>query len=114
MQLHDAVASLLMDVEAQLRMLELWQAEAPKAAALASTEPFAMDSLRLEQWLQFIFLPRLRQLIESGQALPSASGVAPMAVEVFRDTGIASAKLEHLLADIDRLLSDKGVGLEAP
>ena len=53
------VAALLMAIEAQLRQLNLWEEEAPTAEALASSEPFAIDTLSFTQWLQFIFLPTM-------------------------------------------------------
>ena len=53
------VAEVLIDIEAELRRLGLWDAAPPPAEALASTEPFAIDTLTPPQWLQFIFLPTL-------------------------------------------------------
>ncbi len=46
------VAELLIDIEAQLRQLNLWDRTPPSKASLASTEPFCIDTLTLPQWLQ--------------------------------------------------------------
>ena len=58
------VKSLLVDIECELRVLGLWEDEAPSAEALASIEPFAVDTLSFSQWLQFIFVPKLYFIIE--------------------------------------------------
>ena len=99
------IAELLIDIEAELRQLGLWDGVPPSAEALASDQPFSIDTLTLPQWLQFIFLPTIYRLLEQGQALPDRCGIAPMAEIYFQDTGFASAALEAALEKIDLLLS---------
>jgi uncharacterized protein YqcC (DUF446 family) len=77
------VAAVLIDIEAELRQIGCWQAESPPPAALSSEQPFAVDTLNFAQWLQFIFIPRMRFLIDQQQGLPGVSGIAPMAEEYF-------------------------------
>lgn len=103
------VAELLIDIEAELRQLGLWERQSPPAEALASEQPFCIDTLTLPQWLQFIFLPRLYWLLEQDTALPERCGIAPLAEEYFRGTGLASAGLEQTLLRMDEVLSG-GVG----
>ncbi|MGY8909754.1 MAG: YqcC family protein, partial [Flavobacteriales bacterium] len=50
------VAEVLIDIESELRQLGLWDRQVPSNSALASSEPFCVDTLTLPQWLQFIFL----------------------------------------------------------
>lgn len=97
------VSDQLLQLEMELRRQDLWQAEPPAPEALASTEPFCVDTLTLPQWLQFIFLPRMSQLIELEQPLPRQCGIAPVAEEFFRNTGGAEPLIK-LLADIDARL----------
>ena len=104
MSYHE-VHSLLIDLEAELRSLQLWDSEHPGAEALASTEPFAIDTLRFEQWLQFIFLPRMYELIDAQVSLPTVCGIAPMAEETYRDSPIPTGNLVAVLARIDAVLS---------
>jgi uncharacterized protein YqcC (DUF446 family) len=73
------IASLLIDLEAALRVAGLWEQSAPDAKALASVEPFCVDTLEFPQWLQFVFLPRMSALISAGEPLPERSGIAEMA-----------------------------------
>ncbi|MEL7046392.1 MAG: YqcC family protein [Pseudomonadota bacterium] len=97
---------MLIDVEAELRRLRLWDAEPPDAAALASVQPFAIDTLTLPQWLQFIFLPNMYRLIEDNEELPQRCGIVPMAEEFFRGTQLDLGGLLTALRQIDILLSD--------
>jgi uncharacterized protein YqcC (DUF446 family) len=99
------IAEVLIDIEAQLRQLGLWDKIPPSTEALASTEPFCVDTLTLPQWLQFIFLPTLYRMLEEEQALPERCGIAPMAEEFFRGSGLAIGELVNSLVKIDELLS---------
>jgi len=78
-----AVAQQLLLIERELRMQGLWSSTAPTAQALASCEPFCVDTLPLEQWLQWIFLPRMKAIIEDDQPLPAVSGIHAMAEMVY-------------------------------
>ena len=65
-EIIDALNSL----ELGLRELGLWSDNRPDAESLSSTLPFCYDTLEIEQWLQFIFLGRMRELLEQGDDLP--------------------------------------------
>lgn len=105
MSKYIALAEILMDVEKELRELRLWESEPPSAEALASVQPFAVDTLNFAQWLQFIFIPRLYEMIDSRSALPVNCGVAPMAEEYFPPLGLNSYRLVEHLHEIDELLT---------
>lgn len=104
------LASLLLAVTNELHAMELWQEQKPAPEALASVEPFAVDQLSFAQWLQFIFLPRMNQLIETQSPLPLSCSIAPMAVESLkadgRDFADCAALVAHLAA-IDQLLTER-------
>jgi uncharacterized protein YqcC (DUF446 family) len=102
---HIAVAEILLDIESELRALQLWQAQVPTAEALASTQPFAIDTLNFAQWLQFIFIPRMYLLIDANAPLPSNCGIAPMAEEYFSGLQLHSAPLVACLQRMDVLLT---------
>jgi uncharacterized protein YqcC (DUF446 family) len=113
---HITVAELLidlekelMDVEKELRELNLWEFESPPAEALASTQPFSIDTLNFPQWLQFIFLPRLHVMVQESLPLPSSSSVAPMAEQYFGVLSLNSGALVAHLKNIDQLLTHKSV-----
>jgi uncharacterized protein YqcC (DUF446 family) len=101
---HIKVASLLIDIEMELRQTSLWQQTLPAVEALRSREPFCVDTLDFNQWLQFIFLPRMHQLIEAQQALPGACSIAPMAEESLQGV-VGIERLLAVLLKLDRLLT---------
>lgn len=98
-----AVAEILLDIECELRRARLWQEEHPGAEALASDQPFAVDTLAFHQWLQFILLPRLRQLVEERLPLPAACAISPMAEEVYQQQLLVMKPLLQQLQRLDRL-----------
>jgi uncharacterized protein YqcC (DUF446 family) len=102
----DQVTDHLLQIEIELRRLDAWEAEAPPTSAFRSIEPFCIDTMAFNQWLQFVFLERMKVLVESGQPLPTVSAIAPMAEEHFRGRPESGAGLIRTLEAMDQLLSD--------
>lgn len=84
---------------------QLWSDRRPSLAAFSSSAPFACDTMAFEQWLQFIFIPKMYLLIEKQQALPVKIAILPMAEEVYKTTKNVDEVL-MALARIDRLLGE--------
>ena len=103
--IHISIAELLIDVEKELRELQLWEAEMISAEALLSEQPFAIDTMTFPQWLQFIFLPRMYFILEQQMQLPGNCGIAPMAEQYFSVLKLPSSALIAHLQKIDVLLS---------
>lgn len=101
---HKRVSRELDALEQALRVFDLWDSQAPSAQALASTQPFCVDTLNFPQWLQFIFLPRMRMLCEQAMPLPAKCGVAPMCEEYFRALPRSGKTLIEPLQTIDLIL----------
>ncbi|QXH52298.1 YqcC family protein [Pseudomonas fakonensis] len=99
------IADHLLLIERELKVQGWWSDATPSAEALASTVPFAVDSMAFEQWLQWIFLPRMLIILEQGHPLPNASGILVMAETVFTDRPEQSRELRRLLAAFDQLIS---------
>ncbi|NMT65373.1 YqcC family protein [Marinobacter orientalis] len=99
------VAERLLQIETELRRMGAWETDPPPDEALQSTKPFAVDTLEFTQWLQFVFVWRMKVLIENEQPLPEVSGMAPMAEEHFRGRSESGRRLVRELAEMDRLLS---------
>ena len=103
------VVFLLKELELTLQRLSLWQDEAPSDESLASTQPFALDTLEFHQWLQFIFLERMRFMIAAGHPLPTTVAIYPMATEVYKNDLQAYALLLDVLARLGETLSGQPV-----
>lgn len=101
------VADRLLAIEIQLRQMNCWQSEPLAAEKYLSSEPFCLDTMSFEQWLQFVLVARLKQLVEDDQPLPTVSGVAPMAEEHYRSSSGPGQTLIRELAELDKLLCAK-------
>ncbi|MEH8018040.1 YqcC family protein [Rheinheimera muenzenbergensis] len=103
--MSDAVKTLLIELETELKQQQLWSAMPPDAEAMASTLPFCCDTLLLEQWLQFIFLPRLHALLDAQLALPNKIGILPIAEQTFSADSARFSRLLAIIGRIDKTLS---------
>lgn len=102
---HDRVKLVLEQLETQLKQHDLWQSQWPSPEQLASTQPFAIDTLAFHQWLQFILLPRMHALVEGQHPLPEKFAVSPMATHVYRAELAQYRGLIQVLHELDILLS---------
>lgn len=100
------VAEQLLLIERELRVLGWWSDSPPGSEALDSREPFCVDTLEFEQWLQWIFLPRMKVILEQDLPLPNASGIVEMAEMVYATRQADVQVLQKLLAQFDRLITD--------
>jgi len=106
--LRGELVSLLAGAERELRALGLWEGMAPPLERLASEVPFCHDSLAFTQWLQWIFIPRFRALLEGDHPLPVGCAIVPVAELAFVEiSGDTSVLLDQLRA-IDTLISGQG------
>ena len=78
------LAELLRQLEGQLHKHQLWQQTMPSPQALQSVEPFAIDTLHPHEWLQWIFIARMRVLVESNQPLPRGFSIEPYFSEAWK------------------------------
>lgn len=98
------LADHLLEIERELRLAALWSAQPPAADALASDQPFCIDTLAFEQWLQWVLLPRMKVLLEEARPLPRSSGVTEMAEMAWAGRADLDA-LMRVLRAFDRLLA---------
>ena len=101
------IADHLLLIERELRALGWWDEVEPSAEALSSVEPFSVDTLDFEQWLQWIFLPRMKMILEQDLPLPNASGIQEMAEMVFAGRNVQGRdrQLQVLLKEFDQLIT---------
>jgi uncharacterized protein YqcC (DUF446 family) len=99
---YGVVAAKLDEIEEEMKLVGLWQEKplAPEKYNFASA--FAMDTMSFDQWLQFIFVPRVRGIISAGGRFPASSSVGAQAVREF-DTHPNAQRLITLLSEFDRL-----------
>ncbi|MGF1726040.1 YqcC family protein [Photobacterium nomapromontoriensis] len=93
---------LLVKLEAVLRESEQWETTAPSRSALLSDQPFAIDTLTCSQWLQWIFIPKLGQLLVSNLPLPVALDISPYVEEAMAGQNNGQ-RILAVTRDIDQL-----------
>ena len=91
--LQEKAAQYADRIEAEMRRIGMWQTTPLRPDQLNFKQAFAMDTMAFSQWLQFIFLPRVREAIAANR-FPSSSSVGTQAVREF--DGCPEA--DHLLA----------------
>ncbi|WP_196157412.1 YqcC family protein [Reinekea sp. G2M2-21] len=99
-----AVLELLAEIEGLLQKHNQWQTIPPTAEKMASTEPFSIDTLTFLEWLQWVYLARLRAVIHAGATLPQGAMVLPYAQEALRADGIQIPGLLSLIEQLDDAL----------
>ncbi|ORT50479.1 hypothetical protein ST37_11500 [Vibrio sp. qd031] len=92
---------LFEELKSQLVLLDEWQQSPPSAERLASSQPFAVDTLSASEWLQWVFLPKMTQLIHSQQMLPSGFEITPYFEQVWQ-TQTQFRELLVILSHIDK------------
>lgn len=103
---HRAMRALLAEVEREMRARGLWSAAPPSPEAMASVMPFMYDTLRLHQWLQWVFLPRTLAVMDAGRALPGNCHIHPLAEHEFaRLEDVDTTLLLDLIRRVDELMN---------
>ncbi|WP_413699778.1 YqcC family protein [Psychromonas sp. KJ10-10] len=92
---------LLTELEQALKSLDLWQLNRPTEQALASQMPFAIDTLSFPEWLQFIFIEKMSQILQLGLPLPQKMAITAMASEYFKVQLINSDMIIDVITRID-------------
>ena len=77
---YQRAASYAERIERELRGLGAWQSEALPSAAYESRQAFFADTMTFYQWLQFVLLARVREIVDKRGEFPRGSSVGAYAV----------------------------------
>ena len=102
--IHNRIADVLLEVEANLRTSGKWDQTQPEASDLESRIPFCMDTLKFEQWLQWIFLPKMKVTIEQTKPLPLNSSITVYAKQCLQKDDPGTSNLLELIKRFDDLI----------
>jgi len=100
-QFKQNVSRYAEQIEAEMRSIGLWQDQPLSPEQMQFSQAFAMDTMTFSQWLQFIFLPRVREAVAS-ERFPSSSSVGAQAIREF-DGDNNAGQLITLLSEFDGL-----------
>lgn len=102
--IQNRIADVILEVEATLRTNGKWDKIRPSTRELASQQPFCMDTLEFEQWLQWVFLPRMKNTLEETKPLPAKSSIFVYAQECLHERDPYTANLLKLIKTFDELI----------
>jgi uncharacterized protein YqcC (DUF446 family) len=98
-----ALSAKIAQIEAEMRSIGMWSDVAPSADKFQSRVAFFGDTMSFDQWLQFVFLPRVHEVLDGKSPAPASSSVGAYAVREF-DGMDAANRLTGLLSEFDRLI----------
>ncbi|WP_159565822.1 YqcC family protein [Budvicia diplopodorum] len=105
MSLEKQIGQILADVELLMQECDLWSTVPPESAAFESCEPFCIDTMMPEEWLQWVFISRMREILENQRPLPTNMAIAPYFEVSFSQRAGDYQPLLVALQNIDRLLN---------
>ena len=105
--IRNQVADVILSLEAEMRRAGLWEESSPPQEALTSTQPFCFDSLEFHQWVQWIFIPKICEIIDQDLPLPETSDIASLAEYRFEQIPHETGRILELIREFDRLLSEQ-------
>ena len=106
--MRDQLGELLATLEREMRLQGRWDGHRPPEQSLRSTQPFAVDTLSFDQWLQWIFIPKLQEMLVLQLPLPRSCAVGPMAEEVYGADNTGGQRITLIVSEIDTLLTFQG------
>lgn len=99
---HQTVAAAVDRIEAEMKRIGYWRDEPLPPEMYEFRMAFAMDTMPYVYWLEFIFIPRVRQIIAEQGQFPDQSMVGAQAVREFDGLDEADG-LVSMLAELDAL-----------
>jgi uncharacterized protein YqcC (DUF446 family) len=99
--LQQKISQYADEIESEMRRIGMWQTQPLRPEQMTFKQAFAMDTMAFSQWLQFIFLPRVREAVASN-SFPKGSSVGAQAVREF-DGDPKANQLVMLLSEFDAL-----------
>lgn len=104
-ELYAQAGAMADRMEAELKRIGMWQQEPLPDEVFEDMGAFGYKTMAFEQWLQFILIPRVRDIIAAQDDFPEESEVGVYAVRAFDGYPDADA-LVLLLNEFDGLFSN--------
>jgi uncharacterized protein YqcC (DUF446 family) len=92
-------------IENELRAMGAWQSEPLPAEAYQFQSAFGAGAMSFYQWLQFVLVSRIREIVASSGRFPSESQVGAYAVRELDGVNEAS-DLVSVLSEFDQFIEE--------
>src|SRR4051812_18166950 len=99
---YTKLSALTFAIEAELKTLNAWSAAPIAPEKLIDMGAFGSNTMAFEEWIQFILLKRIKQIIDEKDTLPSESMISTYAIREF-DGNPDYDNLMDLLRQLDDL-----------
>src|SRR5688572_4673308 len=105
-QPYELVLIKASEIEAELKRLNRWSISPLPPDKFEDMGAFGGNTMSFEQWLQFVLIPRIQEIVDQKEDFPRESMLAPYAIRYFNgDMGVDD--LQQLLYDLDLLINKK-------
>lgn len=100
---RERIQEKIAEIEEEMKQIGYWQNDSLRPEQYEFRLAFGMDTMAFSQWLQFIFIPRVKSLLESGGKFPRDSQNGAQAVREF-DGDDNAYRLVTLLSEFDEII----------
>jgi uncharacterized protein YqcC (DUF446 family) len=105
LELYARAGEMADRIEAELKRIGMWQEAPLPEDRFEDMGAFGYKTMAFEQWLQFVLLPRVRDIIASEDDFPEESEVGVYALRAF-DSYPDADGLSELLIAFDSLFNN--------
>lgn len=92
------------EIEAELRLLRRWSVVPLSPEKFENMGAFGSNTMSFEQWIQFVLIPRIHNIVEKHETFPDGSMLGPYAIRVF-DGDLEASNLHNLLYELDEIIN---------
>jgi uncharacterized protein YqcC (DUF446 family) len=104
----ERLRALADDIEAEMRSLGIWLDDPPSEETVLSGGAFGMGTVAFDNWVQVVFVTRLRQAADGVFPIPSSSSVGTQALREWDGAGPPDRdRLLGLILDVDDLIEGR-------
>lgn len=104
--LYKQVTFKASQIEQELKRINRWQGEPLPPERFENMGAFGSHTMALEQWIQFVLLPRVAEIIAEAGEFPKGNGLSTYATRNF-DGDDDKMILKDLLYDLDEIINQK-------
>ncbi len=101
---HSKVSAKAAEIETELKRINRWQTEPLPPEKYENMGSFGSNTMTYEQWLQFVLLSRIQDIVNDRGEFPSESNLATYAVRNF-DGDDEVDRLKDLLYELDQIIN---------
>ncbi len=98
----EGIQSQFDGIVSEMKKINIWDVQKPSDADFENMGAFGMNTMALEQWLRWVFIPTIEDRLASGGPWPNSSSVGTVALRNF-DGFVEYEELVDKLCEFDRL-----------